>query len=227
MKRKNTRLQIFYRVGILSPIKALVMGKKDKRVDDYIAKSADFAKPILTHLRELVHATCPDVEETIKWSFACFDYKGTFCSMAAFKEHCSFGFWKAALMKDADKLQSNQATSMGHLGKIKSLADLPPDKVLVGYIKEAMKLNEEGKKLPPRKKTEKADVTVPDYFIKALGKNKDAQKAFEAFSPSHKREYLEWITGAKTEETRNRRMEKAIEQIAEKKGLNWKYERAK
>lgn len=227
MKPENIHSQIFYRVGIPSPIKSIIMAKKDKRIDDYIAKSADFAKPILNHLRQIVHIACPDVEETIKWSFACYDYKGPFCSMAAFKEHCSFGFWKAALLKDAATLTSNQATSMGHLGKIKSLADLPSDKVLISYIKEAMQLNEEGKKLPPRNKTEKAEIPVPDYFTKALGKNKIAQKSFEAFSPSHKREYLEWITGAKSEETRNRRMEKAIEQIAEKKGLNWKYERPK
>ena len=137
------------------------MGNKDKRVDDYIAKSADFAKPILNHIRQVVHTACPQVEETIKWSFPNFDYKGVFCSMAAFKEHCSFGFWKAAVMKDAEKMKANQNNSMGHLGKIKSLADLPPDKVLVSYIKEAAKLNDEGIKLPPRKKgTEKKDLTL-------------------------------------------------------------------
>lgn len=201
------------------------MGKKDKRVDAYIEKAQPFAKPILIHLRELVHKACPDVEETIKWSFACFDYKGPFCSMASFKEHCSFGFWKAALMKDADKLKSNQATAMGHLGKIRSMSDLPSDKVILGYIKEAIKLNDEGVKLPPRKKPEAKEIVIPDYFIKALGKNKKASQAFERFPPSHKKEYLQWITEAKTEETRNRRMDTALEWIAEGKGRNWKYER--
>ncbi|MEO6454934.1 MAG: YdeI/OmpD-associated family protein [Ginsengibacter sp.] len=204
------------------------MGKKDKRFDDYIAKSADFAKPILNHIRQLVHSTCPEVEENIKWSFPNFDYKGPFCSMAAFKEHCSFGFWKAAIMKDAEKLKTNQATSMGHLGKIKSLADLPPDKILIAYIKEAITLNDQGIKLPPRKKdTEKKELLIPDYFINSLKKNKDAYKIFEGFSPSHKKEYVEWITQAKTEETRNKRMAKALEQISESKGLNWKYQRVK
>ena len=203
------------------------MGKKDKRIDAYIAKAADFAKPILNHLRELVHTACPDVQETIKWSFPNFDYKGVFCSMAAFKEHCSFGFWKAAIMQDAEKLKENQETSMGHLGRIKSLADLPPDKVLIGYIKEAAKLNDEGVKLPPRQKSEKKELIIPDYFTKALNKNKTANKAFEAFSPSHKREYVEWITEAKTEETRNKRMARALEQMTEGKALNWKYERPK
>jgi uncharacterized protein YdeI (YjbR/CyaY-like superfamily) len=204
------------------------MGKQDKRVDEYISKSADFAKPILNHLRQLVHNACPDVEETIKWSFACFDYKGPFCSMAAFKEHCAFGFWKAAIMKDSDTLKENQKDSMGHFGKIKSLSDLPSDKVMISYIKEAMRLNDEGIKLPPGKKTkETKELVVPDYFTKALRKNKTALKVFEAFSPSHKKEYVEWITGAKTEETRNRRIAKAVEQIAENKSHNWKYEKRK
>ena len=204
------------------------MGKKDKRVDDYIAKSADFAKPILSHIRQLVHTACPQVEETIKWSFPNFDYKGVFCSMAAFKEHCSFGFWKAAIMKDAKKMEANQDNSMGHLGKIKILADIPEDKIFISYIKEAAKLNDEGIKLPPRKKAaENKELIVPDYFIKALSKNKTTYKIFEAFSPSHKKEYVEWITEAKTEETKNKRLEKALEQIAEGKARRWKYERPK
>lgn len=201
------------------------MGKEDKRVDAYIAKSADFAKPILNHLRQLVHQACPDVEESIKWSFPNFDYKGIFCSMAAFKEHCSFGFWKAALMKDAEKLKDNQQSAMGHAGKIKSLKDLPADKILISWIKEAAKLNDDGIKLPPRKKTENIDLIIPDYFTKTLSKNKKALQAFEKFPPSHKKEYVQWITEAKTEDTRNRRMETALEWIAEGKGRNWKYER--
>ena len=201
------------------------MGKKDKRVDAYIEKAQPFAKPILKHLRELVHEGCPGIEETIKWGMPSFDYKGPFCSMAAFKEHAVFGFWKAALMKDAEKMKDNQQNAMGHAGKIKTLSDLPPDKVLISWIKEAAKLNDEGVKLPPRKKTERKDLVIPDYFTKALGKNKKASKRFEEFSPSHKKEYVQWITEAKTEETRNRRMETAIEWIAEGKGRNWKYER--
>jgi len=204
------------------------MGKKDKRVDDYIAKSADFAKPILKHLRSLVHTACPDVEETMKWSFPNFDYKGGFCSMAGFKEHCSFGFWKAALMTDANKMKDNQKNAMGHLGRIRSLSDLPPDKILISYIKEAAKLNDDGIKLPPRKEsTEIKEVVVPEYFSSALQKNKKAMKVFDAFSPSHKREYLQWITEAKTEETKDKRMTTALEWIAEGKGRNWKYERKK
>ena len=204
------------------------MGKKDKRVDDYISKSAAFAKPVLNHIRQLVHTGCPQVEETIKWGFPNFDYMGVFCSMAAFKEHCSFGFWKAAIMEDAKKLKANQESAMGHLGKIKSIDDLPSDKILISYIKEAARLNDEGVKLPPRNKSvEKKELIIPEYFTKPLSKNKKASQAFEAFSPSHKKEYVEWITEAKTEETRNKRMATALEWIAEGKGRNWKYEKPK
>ena len=201
------------------------MGNKDSRVDAYIHKSAPFAQPILKHLREIVHKACPDVEESIKWSFPNFNYKGIFCSMAAFKEHCSFGFWKASLMKDAEKMKDNQENAMGHAGKIKSLKDLPSDKILMSWVKEAAKLNDDGIKLPPRKKTVKLAIVVPQYFTEALKKNKNAFEIFSSSSPSHKREYLEWITEAKTEATRNRRTQTAIEWISEGKGRNWKYER--
>lgn len=199
------------------------MGKRDRRIDEYISKSADFAKPILIHLRELIHKTCPDVEEKVKWGFPHFDYKGMLCHMASFKQHCAFGFWKAELMKDKTLMQNAKSeTAMGHLGKITSLKDLPSDKKLISYIKEAVKLNEDGVKLPPRKKSE-TETTVPDYFIKALKKNKTAFSTFENFSPSHKREYIEWIAEAKTEETRNRRIATAIEWTSEGKPRNWKY----
>lgn len=201
------------------------MGKKDSRIDLYITKAKPFAQPILNHLRDLVHKGCPGIEETVKWGMPSFDYKGPFCSMAAFKEHAVFGFWKASLMKDAEKLKDNQQSAMGHAGKIKSLKDLPSDKTLISWIKEAAKLNDDGIKLPPRKKTEKKDLIIPDYFTKALSKNKRALLAFENFPPSHKKEYVEWITEAKTEDTRSRRMETALEWIAEGKGRNWKYER--
>lgn len=204
------------------------MGKKDNRVDAYIEKAQPFAKPILRHLRELVHKACPDVEETIKWSFASFDYKGPFCSMAAFKEHAVFGFWKYSLMNDPKGYLGERfnkgGEAMGNLGRITRMKDLPPDKVIVDLIKQAKKLNDDDIKLPPRKKTEKKELVTPDYFTKALAKNKKALQGFEIFSPSHKREYVEWITDAKTEETRNRRMNTAIEWIAEGKGRNWKYQ---
>jgi uncharacterized protein YdeI (YjbR/CyaY-like superfamily) len=202
------------------------MAKKDKRIDDYITKSADFAKPILKHFRELVHKTCPDVEETLKWGMPYFDYKGSMmCSMASFKQHCAIGFWKASLMKSGDTLVAKARTeeAMGHLGKITSLKDLPKDSVMVKYIKEAMALNDQGIKLPQAKATAKKDVEVPAYFLAALKKNKSALKTFEAFSSSNKREYVLWVTEAKTEATRKSRLETAVEWMSEGKIRNWKY----
>lgn len=202
------------------------MGKREKAMDAYIAKSADFAKPILNHLRELVHKVCPDAEEKMKWSMPHFDYKGEMmCGMAAFKQHASFGFWKAALMKDPMLIETAKTeVAMGHLGKITSLKDLPSDKKLTAWIKEAMELNDKGIKLPPKAKpAERKELVVPDYFTKALAKNKKAQKVWDDFAYSHKKEYLQWITEAKTEATRDSRMATALEWIAEGKGRNWKY----
>lgn len=201
------------------------MGKKDPRVDAYIAKSQEFAKPILEHFRELVHKACPDVEETIKWSFASFDYKGPLCSMASFKQHCAIGFWKAALMKDTKLIANAKSeTAMGHLGRITSIKDLPKDKVLIVYLKEAAKLNANGVKLPAKPKSkEKKEIVVPDYFTKIIKRNKKSLETFGNFSYSNKKEYVEWITEAKTEETRNKRIAAAIEWLAEGKVRNWKY----
>ncbi len=201
------------------------MPTKDARIDLYISKSADFAKPILNHLRELIYLTCPDVVETTKWGFPHFDYKGPMCSMAAFKQHCAFGFWKASLMKDKSLVANAESeSSMGHYGKITSLKDLPSDKKIITHIKEAMMLNEKGIKLPSRKiTTVKKEVVIPVYFLKKLKKNKKAFTTFESFSPSHKHEYVEWIIEAKTDETKKRRMETAIEWMSEGKSRNWKY----
>jgi len=200
---------------------------KDKRIDAYIAKSADFAKPILTHFRSLVHKACPEVEETMKWSFPHFDYKGSMmCSMASFKQHCAVGFWKASLLSDAKKLIDKAKTeeAMGHLGKITSLKDLPKDTVLLKYIKEAMKLNDEGIKLSTKAKpAAKKDLVIPIYFTAALKKNKAALKTFEGFSYTNKKEYVEWVTGAKTEETRHSRLTAALEWMSEGKIRHWKY----
>ncbi|MCE3228515.1 MAG: hypothetical protein K0S32_3066 [Bacteroidetes bacterium] len=203
------------------------MAKKDKRIDDYIAKSADFAKPVLKHFRELVHKACPDVEETMKWSFPHFDYKGqVMCSMASFKQHCAIGFWKASLMKSGDSLVAKAKTeeAMGHLGKITSLKDLPKDSVITKYIKEAMDLNDKGIKLSPKTKpTAKKELEIPAYFMSAVKKNKAALKTFEGFSNSNKKEYVTWVTEAKTEETRNTRLETAVEWMSEGKIRHWKY----
>ena len=200
------------------------MGKKEPRIDAYIEKSQDFARPILTHIRKLVHQACPEVEEKIKWSFPHFDYKGMMCSMAAFKNHCTFGFWKAAIMADPHKLMSPVGeTAMGSFGKITDISGLPADAVLIEYIKEAAKLNDEGIKLPSALKKEKEELNIPTYFLEAIAKNKKAQKTFENFSYSNQKEYVEWIVEAKTEETRKKRLNTTVEWLAEGKVRNWKY----
>lgn len=199
------------------------MAKKDPRVDAYIARSADFAKPILTHLRNLIHRAHPRVEETLKWGAPHFEYKGILCSLAAFKSHCAFGFWKGALIID-HRNNERQNEAAGQFGRITALADLPSDSVLIGYVKQAAKLNEDGIKLPAKPKSaEKKRPRVPSYFMEALRKNKKALSIFESFSPSHKAEYVEWITEAKSAETRERRLETAIAWMAEGKVRNWKH----
>jgi uncharacterized protein YdeI (YjbR/CyaY-like superfamily) len=202
------------------------MNKINSRIDDYIASSANFAQPILTHLRKLVHTACPDVEETIKWGFPHFDYKGVFVSMAAFKEHCAFNFWKAKLMQDRRRIFSGQdEKSMGHLGKIRSLKDLPSDSILLEYLKEAVALNDEGKKVPPRKVADKdqKDLVVPRDLLVSLSSNDKARATFDQFPYSKKREYIDWINEAKTDVTRQKRRETAVEWMAEGKSRNWKY----
>jgi uncharacterized protein YdeI (YjbR/CyaY-like superfamily) len=199
------------------------MGKKDPRVDAYIGKAADFAKPILNHLRNLIHETCPEVEETLKWGFPHFEYKGILCSMASFKNHCTFGFWKEVLILGKGN-EETRNEAMGQFGRITALSDLPKDSVLIGYIKQAVKLNEDGIKLPakPKPKT-KSELKIPSFFMKTLRKNKKALRTFENFSYSDKKDYVEWITEAKSDETRDRRLQTALEWMAEGKVRNWKY----
>jgi uncharacterized protein YdeI (YjbR/CyaY-like superfamily) len=197
---------------------------QNKQVDAYIAKAQPFAQPILNHIRKLIHTACPDVEEKIKWGFPNFDYKGVFCNMAGFKEHCSFGFWKGNLIKDTHNIFTKDQGA-GNLGRITSLKDLPADKILLAYIKQAVELNDKGVKrqVKPKVATASKELVVPEFLTKALAKNKKAGKVFEAFSYSNKKEYVEWFNDAKTEETHDKRLEIALEWIAEGKSRNWKY----
>lgn len=199
------------------------MGKKDARVDAYIAKSASFARPILKHVRQLVHATCPEVEETIKWRMPHFIEKEILCGMAGFKQHCAIWFWKADLIFDGNTRRREK--SMGDFGRITSLNDLPSDRVLAGYIKKASNLNKLGVKKAPRAEKKRSELVVPDDLRIALRKNKAAQKTYDSFSYSNKKEYVVWITGAKREETRERRLRTALEWMAEGKAQNWKHAR--
>ncbi|HEX7966359.1 MAG TPA: YdeI/OmpD-associated family protein [Gammaproteobacteria bacterium] len=195
------------------------MGKKDPRVDAYIAKSADFAKPILRHLRKLMHQADPDIEETLKWGMPSFVHAGIVCNMAAFKRHCAFGFWKSKLVLDG------KDGAMGSFGRVTSLKDLPSDRKLAAYIKKAVRLNLEDVKVPGRARRKAAPLRVPADFARALKGQPKAAATFKALSASHRNEYVEWITGAKQEATRARRLATALKWLSEGKNYNWKYER--
>lgn len=201
------------------------MGTRDPRIDTYIEASAPFARPILTRIREVVHHACPEVEETMKWRFPHFMYRGMLCSMAAFKKHCAFGFWKSALVFGDHS--SASADAMGQFGRLESVDDLPSKAILTGYIKKAMRLNEEGvskaKPAAATKTKKKPPIALPNDLRSALRRNDAARTAFAGFSPSQQRDYIEWLTEAKREETRKRRLDTAIEWISEGKTRNWKY----
>ena len=194
------------------------MGKRDPRVDAYIEKAADFAKPILMEIRERVHAACPEVEEAIKWGAPSFMYRGPLCGMDAFKEHCVYGYWKGPLVVGGDA-----KGSAAYRLRVEKVSDLGSKKAMAAEIKKAMALNEAGVALPRAPRTPAKPVVLPADLADALRSNKKAQAAFDKFSPSHQREYAEWIEQAKREETRARRLETAIQQISEGKPQNWKY----
>ena len=199
------------------------MGERDPRIDAYIAKSADFAQPILKHLREVIHQGCPEAEEAIKWGMPAFLYRGKIlCGIAAFKQHCALGFWGTrGLVGNEGKRDE----AMGQFGRIASLKDLPSKTALIGHVKQAMKLSEARAAAPPvPRKPPKPAPATPDDLATALKKNKKALATFDAFSPSCKREYVDWITEAKREETRANRIAQAVEWMAEGKQRNWKYQ---
>ena len=204
------------------------MSEKDSRVDAYIEKAAPFAKPILIKLRKLIFQACPEAVETIKWGFPNYEaYGSVLCNMAAFKEHCAFGFWKASLLKDPEGiLQVKDRNAMGHLDRIGSVKDLPADRILIAYIKEAALLNKNKVKVVRPKSAPKKELPMPKPLAAALKKNKKAAAVFEGFSPSARREYVEWITEAKTEETLNKRLATTMEWLEEGKSRHWKYKKA-
>lgn len=189
----------------------------DPRIDAYIGKAAPFAQPILSHVRTLVHTALPGAGETIKWSMPHFTLDGkNVAGMAAFKAHCAF-------MIHGD---GRQGEAMGQYGKITAVANLPADAELIANLKAAAeRVQTAGTALKPRTvKTPKAEIAMPPEFADALAKVPAAEATFAAFAPSHRREYLEWITTAKAEATRDKRIAQAVEWLAEGKKRNWKYE---
>ncbi len=198
------------------------------KFNQYILNSKDFAQPILIYIQSVVHKACPEVEEQIKWAFPSFIYKGKIlCFMSSFKEHCAFGFWLASKMQDPDSIfkdSNDKNSAMGQFGKLRSIKDLPSEKTLLKYIKQAMRLIDEGVSLPKKTSKEVKPIVIPEIINEAFKKDLVAKKNFEKMSPSHQREYVEWIAEAKQESTKHRRLVQMMEWLKESKSRNWKYE---
>jgi len=202
-----------------------VLKNTDKRIDAYIDRSAEFARPVLLHLRMLVHKAFPEISETIKWGFPHFEHKGIVCSMAAFKSHCTFGFWRAQLMKEVmEKANRTGQKGMGQFGRIRKKSDLPSDTIMLRWIREAVRINEDPEKMKAGTVISKTkSLALPVYIRRALSENKNAQLNFVKLSPSHKNEYITWIREAKKPETREKRLLKFISWVGDGKTRNWKY----
>jgi hypothetical protein len=204
------------------------MEQYDSRIDAYIEKLADFAKPILNHLRELVHRASPEITETMKWSAPFFEYKGVLCFMMAFKQHAGFGFWKAEHLPDPHGIIQDEGNA-GSIGKLTTLTDLPDDDILIWYIRQAMEVRKAAPiaKVAAPKISKAATPTsvlvTPGYLIDLLAENPEAAEHFDNFSPSQKKEYITWFEEAKTEATRDKRLAEGIAWISEGKTRHWKY----
>jgi hypothetical protein len=193
----------------------------DPRVDAYIAKAPEYARPILTELRARVHRALPAVVETMKWSTPSFEAGGLIGGLAAFKRYCTFGFWKETLLRAEPAL----AATVERAGRMTALADLPPKAAFARALKRAAALNAAGVKVPRAAPKPRRAVPMHAAFARALAASKKAAACFARFPPSAKREYLEWIAGARQDDTRARRIEQAVAWIAAGKRRNWKYER--
>jgi uncharacterized protein YdeI (YjbR/CyaY-like superfamily) len=198
------------------------MAKKNPAVDAYIKKAPPFAKPILKQLRKIIHKGCPKVTEDIKWGAPFYLYQDrVLCATMGFKAHCALVFWKSGLIKK--KMGKKAEVELKRLRRISALAELLSERELLAYVKLAMHFNEPGTKLPPRKERP-TPVKAPRDLTVALRANPKALATFNAFTPTRKKDYIYWITGAKTKETRERRLETAVDWMAEGKSRNWKYE---
>ncbi|MBX3560265.1 MAG: YdeI/OmpD-associated family protein [Sphingomonas sp.] len=194
--------------------------KTDPRIDAYIAARADFARPILEHLRAMIHEACPEAEETLKWSMPSFMWRGKILAgMAAFKAHATFGYWNDAMLGQDEKNRS----AMGQFGRLTSIDDLPSRATLIDLTRQSMALIETGAK-PPRATAKKPPLTVPQDLRAGIDADPAAKATFDAFPPSCQREYVEWVTEAKRDETRAKRLAQTVEWLAEGKRRNWKYE---
>jgi len=200
------------------------MEQYDSRVDAYIAKSPDFARSVLSYLRDVIHEASPLITETIKWGCPSFDYKGPIVMLASFKQHCGINFWKASLINDPQKIMKLADDSAGQFGRITNVADLPSKEVLIDFIQQAVAINEKGLKVPAKvAPAQKAELVIPDYLTAELQQNLQAKTVFDNFSYSQKKEYITWFEDAKSDATREKRLKEGLEWISEGKSRHWKY----
>jgi len=199
------------------------MATKDPRVDAYIAGSGEFARPILKHLRKVIHQGCPAAAETIKWGCPFFDYQGLLCGIASFKAHCSVFFWRDIDVSEWLPKTNNAGAGMGQFGKITSMADLPKDSVLLACVRAAVQQRESPSSKVKRARKTGKELPVPSDLKKALATNAKAAATFKNFPPSHRREYIDWISDAKRPETREKRLATTMEWLTEGKSQNWRY----
>lgn len=193
----------------------------DPRIDAYIARQADFAQPILRHLRGLIHAASPDIAETVKWGMPFFTYRDkNLCNMAGFQRHVAFGFWHDKVAPDGSR-----GEAMGQFGRIRRLHDLPDDATIAALLRKAMALIEAGDEPRSGVKTPRAPLPLHPAFSAALDADPAAAATWAGFPPGKVRDYCEWINDAQTDATRDRRIAQAVEWIAAGKGRNWKYEK--
>ncbi len=201
------------------------MAKRNPKVDSYINKAQPFAKPILKKWRSVIHKACPKVIEEIKWGAPFYLYQDrVLCATMGFKKHCALVFWKAALITKQNGAKAK--ADLKHLRRISLLEELPADRDLMAYLRLAMHFNEPTTQLPPREKRS-APVKIPSELAQALQANPKAKAVFEAFTPSKRKDYIFWIAAAKTDATRESRLEAAIDWISQGKSRNWKYESLK
>lgn len=195
---------------------------RDPRIDAYIARQADFARPILTRLREAVNAACPECEEGLKWSMPAFLYKGQIlCQMAAFKAHATFGFWRG---KEVTGGTGKEREAMGSFGRIESVDDLPDEETLASLVRRAVAVADSGARAPAPPKHPKAEIEMPDDFRTALEANPKAAATLQGFPPSARRDYLQWVVESKRAETRAKRIAQSVAWLADGKRRHWKYQ---
>ena len=186
---------------------------RNPKVDAYIDKQQDFAKPILKHVRKLAHEALPRAEEALKWGVPYFTVNGkNAVGMAAFKKH-------ASVMVCSTETAGG---GMGNFGKLTDVSQLPGDEELIRQFRESAEAVQSPETSQPKTKPVLA---MPDDLASAIADTPSAQEVFDGFTDAQRRDYIEWVMSAKRQPTREKRVATAAEWIGEGKKRNWKYEK--